>query len=176
MVKGIIKHEHGTPNPILREEEKSMLAVVDRAVASTSNAQIIGRNGEIPLRDFLNRYLPYTLRAETGHFLAPNGELSPQIDVMLLDARYPLLAQNEDGSVLAMLHSVVTTLEVKTRLTTNHIAKMWQDAVRIMSLARQVKGYSGDEFGSIQTRGFAYGCVSSWMPWKPSMKKRLTLK
>src|SRR6266480_6344490 len=101
------KHEHGTPNPIIVSEEEALLAAVDRALASSTNAQVIGRNGEIPLRDFFNRYLPYTLRAATGHFVAPSGHLSSQMDLMILDTRYPLLAQNADGSVLAMLHGVV---------------------------------------------------------------------
>ena len=137
-----------------------MLAVVNLSLASTSNPQTIGRNGEIPLRDFLNRYLPYTLRAATGQFVPPNGELSPQIDVMILDTRYPLLAENEDGSVLAMLHSVIGAIEVKTRLATSHIKKMWDDAVRITSLAEQIKGYSGNKWGAVMMSGFAYGCAN----------------
>src|SRR5689334_15392292 len=94
-----VKHEHGTPNPIIRTEELAMLAIVDRALASSSNSQTIGRNGERPLLDFFNRYLPYTFKAVTGHFVPPSGTLSPQIDIMLLDSRYPLLAVNADGSV-----------------------------------------------------------------------------
>ena len=88
-----------------------MLACVNKAITSSSNAQTIGRNGEIPLRDFLNHYLPYTFRATTGHFVTPEGELSPQLDVMILDTRYPLLAHNADSSVLSMLHAVVHVMD-----------------------------------------------------------------
>jgi hypothetical protein len=155
--KKIIKHQHGTPNPIIQREEEVMLSLVDKALASTSNSQAIGRNGEIPLRGFLNRYLPYTLRAVTGHFVPPSGRLSPQIDVMILDARYPLLAENADGSVLAMLHSVIQTIEVKTRITTHDIEKMWKDSIEIMELAAEVAGY-GDpgDFRSVHTTAFAF--------------------
>lgn len=111
-----MKHEFGTPNPIIMAEERSILSTVDRAVASSGNPQVIGRNGELPLRDFLSRYLPPTLRAETGHFLSPSGELSSQQYVMILDSRYQLLASNPDGSVLAMLHGLLSVLEVKTTL------------------------------------------------------------
>jgi len=137
-----------------------MLSLVDKTLASTSSSQSIGRNGEIPLRDFLNRYLPYTLRAATGHFVPPSGRLSPQIDVVILDSRYPLLAQNADGSVLAMLHSVLQTIEVKTRITTHDIDKMWKDSIQIMELADEVKGYgdSGD-FRSVRTTGFAFRSI-----------------
>ena len=102
-----VKHHHGAVNPIIQQEEKMMIATVDKALATSGNAQIIGRNGELPLIQFLNRHLPYTIRAHTGHFVAPDGSLSPQLDVVLVDARYPLLAQNADGSVLVMLHSVL---------------------------------------------------------------------
>jgi len=143
--KRIIKHEHGKPNPIFVSEEQGLLAAVDKALGSTPSSQSIGRSGEIPLRDFLNRYLPYTIRAVTGHFVPPSGRLSPQIDIMILDARYPLLAENADGSVLAMLHSVIKTIEVKTRITTRDISKAWKDAIEIMGLASEIANYS---FGS----------------------------
>ena len=153
----IVKHQHATPNPIIQREEEVMLSIVDKALESSSNSQAIGRNGEIPLRGFLNRYLPYTLRAVTGHFVPPSGRLSPQIDVMILDARYPLLAENADGSVLAMLHSVLKAIEVKTRITVRDIEKIWKDSIRIMELASEVEGYGDPEsFSAVDTAAFAY--------------------
>ncbi len=162
LTKRIIKHQHGTPNPIIQREEEVMLSLVDKALATTSNSQAIGRNGEIPLRDFLNRYLPYTLRAVTGHFVPPSGRLSAQIDVMILDARYPLIAENADGSVLAMLHSVIQTIEVKTRITTHDIEKMWKDSIEIMELAAEVNGYGNPgDFSSVHTTAFAFRSAQS---------------
>jgi hypothetical protein len=58
-----VKHHHGTVNPIIQQEEEIMIATVDRALAASDNAQIIGRNGELPLIQFFNRHLPYTIRA-----------------------------------------------------------------------------------------------------------------
>ena len=46
------------------------------------------------------------------------------IDVMALDSRYPLIAENLDGSVLAMLHSVIQTIEVKTNLTSTDVKQV----------------------------------------------------
>lgn len=117
------KHNHGTNNEIIEQEEKSILLAVDRALSSSSNSQTIGRNGELPLIDFLNKYLPPTLKAVSGHFLTPNGNISPQIDVMIIDTRYPFLSVNLDGSVLAMLHSVIHTIELKTNLISSDIKK-----------------------------------------------------
>jgi len=151
------KHEHGTPNKIILQEEKSILLAVEKALASTTNSQIIGRNGELPLLTFLNRYLPNTLKAVTGHFITPSGKMSSQIDIMVLDSRYPLLSQNEDGSVLVMLHSVLWTIEIKTNLKSSDIAKLWNDAMNIMELAREIELYGDTEsFASIQTNVIAY--------------------
>ncbi len=152
------KHKHGTPNPIIEEEEKTILATVDKALASTQNAQIIGQNGEIPLRQFLKRYLPYTLRAETGHFVTPSGLLSPQIDIMILDARYPLLSENADGSVLAMLHSLIGTVEVKTRISTSNLRKLWNDSATIKLIASEININKSEFFGSLLSYAVAYRC------------------
>lgn len=156
MTTRIIKHQHGTPNPIIMREEELMLAQVDKALASTPNSQSIGRSGELPLLDFLTRYLPSTLRATSGHFIPPSGKLSPQIDIMILDSRYPLLSENFDGSVVAMLHSLVAAIEVKTRMTSQDIGEMWRSSLEIMSLASEVKNYGDFSWGSVSTLGFAY--------------------
>lgn len=156
----IVKHKSGTPNPIIQSEEEMILATVDKALESSSNSQVIGRNGEIPLLNFLNRYLPFTLRAVTGHFMPPSGRLSPQIDIMIVDGRYPLLAENTDGTVLAMLHSVIQTIEVKTRITTRDIEKMWVASLDIKSLADEVIGYGGDALGCVYTNAIAYRSAS----------------
>lgn len=153
------KHNHGEPNLIIQQEEKAILLAVDRALSSTTNSQIIGRNGEIPLIDFLNRYLPPTLKAVTGHFITPSGKISPQVDVMILDSRYPLLSQNMDGSVLAMLHSLIECIEVKTNLTSKDVKKSWVDSVKLTNLASEVEGYGGSLFGAIGTQVLAYRCA-----------------
>ena len=115
-----------------------MLAEVERAVRSSGNAQVIGRNGELPLLRFLERHLPYTLRPLTGHFVAPSGELSPQLDVMIVDARYPLLAQNLDGSAVVMLHSLLCAIEVKTTLTIPELQSTWKKTHKCRQLEEQL--------------------------------------
>jgi hypothetical protein len=145
-----VKHQHGTLNPIIQQEENIMIATVDKALATSGNAQIIGRNGELPLIQFFNRHLPYTIRAHTGHFVAPEGTLSPQLDVVLVDARYPLLAQNTDGSVLVMLHSVLSTIEAKTRATSGDVTKALDNARIIRELGLQIE-LDDDESGEENT-------------------------
>src|SRR5258708_32378873 len=153
----ITRHVFGTPNPIFRAEEQSLLAAVDLGGSWTANAQTIGRNGEIPLRAFLNRFLPHNFQAATGHFVTPSGTLSPQIDVLILDTRYPLLAVNADGSVRAMLHAVIWAIEVKTNLRSRDLPRAWENAAKIMSLAAELEGYGVKaEPVSIRTSVLAY--------------------
>ena len=83
--------------------------------------------------------------------------MSSQIDIIVLDSRYPLLSQNEDGAVLVMLHSVLWAIEIKTNLKSSDIAKSWNDAIKIMELAREIEFYGDREsFASIQTNLIAY--------------------
>lgn len=133
-----VKQRHGHPNPILKQEEISLLAALDRTQHSTSNSQILGRNGEKALIGFLNRHLPATFHTTTGHFVTPSGVLSPEIDVLVLDARYPFLAKNDDGSVVAMLHSVLAAIEVKLTLTKIEIGKIRKNSTRIEELSKEV--------------------------------------
>jgi len=133
--------EHGAKNPVILQEEKSILLAVDRALSSSSNSQTIGRNGELPLLDFFNRYLPPTFKALSGHFITENGDISPQLDVMILDVRYPLLAENLDGSVLAMLHSVIQIIEIKTNLRSSDLKKICSDVIKTKDLISQVNDF-----------------------------------
>ena len=150
------KHAFGTRNPIMAQEEEAMLLSVERALASSSNAQTIGRNGEIPFLRFLQRYLPLTLKATTGHFITPSGTISPQLDVIVADARYPLLSENADGSALVMLHSVVHIFEIKTNLTTKDINKSLANAVKTMALA----GEAFDDLSYFEASLLAYNCAN----------------
>ncbi len=146
------KHQFGTPNVIIQSEEKSILASVDKALNSSKNSQIVGSNGEIPLRSFFSRYLPVALRAVSGHFITPRGVLSPQLDIIIMDSRYPLLSENSDGSVLTPLHSVLWVLECKTRITTADAARLWRNANVIGGLASEVPGYQR----SVKSSALAY--------------------
>jgi len=154
------KHEHGTPNKIILQEEKSILLSVDRALNSSSNSQTIGRNGEVPLIDFLTRYLPPTFKAVSGHFITPSGKISPQLDIIIIDSRYPLLSENDDKSVLVMLHSVLWIVEVKTNLRSNDIKKTWENSISIMNLAQEIEFYGDNKsFSSVSMNLIAYRCA-----------------
>ncbi|MCK8143227.1 hypothetical protein MW871_15155 [Flavobacterium sp. I-SCBP12n] len=123
---------------IFKQEEKAILLSVDKAKASSNNSQTIGRNGEIPMITFLNNYLPNTLKAVSGHFMSQNSIKSPQIDIMILDARYPLIGYNTDGTVLAMAHSVLYVIEIKTNCRKNDVSKTSQNFKNIGTLVDDI--------------------------------------
>lgn len=152
---GFQKQRHGHINPIFALEECSLLAAVDKASRSSNNSQILGKNGEAAFCSFLNRHLPVSFRAVTGHFVTPSGRLSPELDVMVVDSRYPLLAQNEDGSVLTMLHSVVATIEVKLTLVKKEILKIRRNASIVEELQKEAFPNSGDG-NELMQLAFAY--------------------
>ena len=119
---------------MFKQEEKSLLVSVDKARISSNNSQVIGRNGEIPLLKFLNNYLPPTLKAVSGHFITRDFKRSPQIDIMIIDARYPLLGYNSDGTVLVMAHCVLKIIEVKTKLSKVDVKKTSDNFYKIRLL------------------------------------------
>jgi hypothetical protein len=139
------KHEHGTKNEIIQQEERIILAKVDGSIHSSANSQTIGRSGETAILDFLDKYLPPIFRVASGNFITPNGNISPQIDIMVLDARYPLLSQNTDGSVLAMLHSVVNAIEIKTNMTSVDIKKICSNTKKIQLLFNELDCFCRDD-------------------------------
>ncbi|MDT3735872.1 MAG: hypothetical protein ROZ00_06595 [Denitratisoma sp.] len=152
---GFKQQRHGHINPIFAHEEASILAAVDKAYSSSKNSQNFGKNGETALCSFLNRYLPISFRSVSGHFVTPSGQLSPELDVMVIDSRYPLLAENEDGSVLTMLHSVIATIEVKLTLVKKEILKIRKNALIVSGVQTEAFPSSG-EWGGIIQLAFAY--------------------
>ena len=148
------KQEHGEPNPIFREEECRILSAKDQSLAC-GNPQIIGRNGEIPVIDFLRRYLPNAFRVETGFFITPEGKLSPQLDILVLDSRYPLLSHNSDGSVIAMLHAVVYVIEVKTTVGKREVKAVLDAAEKICALSTSV--FPRNQYGALGMLAIGYG-------------------
>lgn len=128
------KHRKHVNNEVFLQEERQMQASVNKSILS-KNAQIIGRNGELLLLEFLRKYLPSTLRVFSGKFISPTGKMSPQIDIMVVDSRSPLLCRNLDESVIVMLHSVLATIEVKTSITKREILAIKKSHKKIKQIS-----------------------------------------
>jgi hypothetical protein len=150
-------YQDGASAPVARAEEEVMLAAVDRGLAPAQSGHAVGESGfTVPLRDFLNGYLPPSLRAVAGRVIAPDDQVSTEVGVLIVDSRYPLLSEDLDGFVVAMLHSVVAIIQVRCVLAGSAIEEMWKYALQTTELATQVEGYAGLGNEAIATCGFAY--------------------
>lgn len=113
-----------------------------------------GHHGELLLLNFLNKYLPASLKAVTGYFITPSENLSPQIDILIVDPRYPFLSFNLDGTILAPLHSVLQTIEVKTSLTGRSIQKLRELNEKVVILSLEL--FDAYEWESVRPSGFGF--------------------
>lgn len=148
------KQSPGEINFITYQEEEEILSHLKKARESSSNSQIYGQNGEIPLRNYLKSHLPNVFRVETGHFINEKGEISPQIDIMILDSRFPLINVNADQSVLVPGHSVIACISVKSTANKKEIAEIITSARKIRSLTNQI--FDSESWDSCILFGFCY--------------------
>jgi hypothetical protein len=166
--------QNSASGPVARLEEEVLLAAVDRMLAPERSGHTVGESGfTVPLRDVLNGYLPRSLRAVAARITAPNDRVSPEIGVLIVDSRYPILSEDLDGFVVAMLHSVVAIVQVRSVLTGGAIAEMWKDAVETAILATQAEGYAGRGRGAVTICGFAYRATDSLDALEESYRKEV---
>jgi|SRR3989344_4201160 len=140
-------------NPTMLQEEIALISFVNKSIGSSRNSAIIGQNGEIPLRNFLKRHLPNIFIVESGHFTDGHGNISPQVDILLLDSRFPVLARNSDGSVLAMGESVIACISIKSKIVKRDIDELieWSKKIGFFSNKIYPSGWK-----EISLRGIGY--------------------
>ena len=95
---------------------KSILAQITRIRAGSKHPTIIGTSIETVIRHALRDYFPHRFSIGTGQIAAHTGKLSPQMDILIYDqTTFPLLALNEDDSVIVCCESVFGCIEIKTK-------------------------------------------------------------
>lgn len=104
------------PVSVMIKEEESVIASAEKSVFGSGNPSIHGANGEQILLQFLDKYVPGCFRFTSGHALRADGEMSPQIDLMLVDSRFPPLSVHNDGTTLEMMEAVLSVVSVKKQL------------------------------------------------------------
>lgn len=121
----------GIANERFSAEQDAMVAQL--ALADGGNGAAVGGDGELLVTDFLNRYLPPQLRAQKGHYRKTDGTLSREIDVMVLDSRFPILNETRGGIVHALQHAVLCVVEVKRTLGGREVAAIRKDVLALES-------------------------------------------
>lgn len=95
---------------------KSILAQIARIRRSSKHPTITGSSIEVVIKRALRDYFPHRFSIGTGQTASANGKISPQMDILIYDqTTFPLLALNEDDSVIVCCESVFGCIEIKTK-------------------------------------------------------------
>jgi len=91
------------------------------AAATVTHTGVKGLIREVLLRDLFRPLLPADLGVGTGQIATSNGNLSPEVDVVIYDRRIlpPVLFENVIG--LFPIESVLATVEIKSKLTATEL-------------------------------------------------------
>lgn len=123
-----------------------LLALKDRIRQLVRHWPTDGEHKEVALRSVLRRHLPSVFHVGRGFIVTPE-EASPQIDVLIIDARTPALFRDGDLFIVTP-DSVRAIIEVKTSL--HDIDAAVQQLLSAASSCRTVPE------GSVWTGLFAY--------------------
>lgn len=119
----------GVANEKFSAEQRIMLAELEKSKGG--NNASLGDDGELLVTGFLSRFLPPQFRAYKGHYRKINGDLSREIDVMIVDSRFPILNETKSGVVHVMQHALLCTVEVKRTLGKTQISTIRKDILAL---------------------------------------------
>lgn len=120
----------------------SLIAQTDRARLGSRHTQIKGGSIEHVIRRTLQDYMPSNFKIGTGQIANNKNNISPQIDVLVYDARtFPRLAVNEDSSVIVCSESVFAAVECKSSWDIKTVSNHFKNFVKVESTRY---GYFGD--------------------------------
>ena len=145
---------------------ESVRAQTERARAGSGHSGIKGAAIEVVLRNLLRQYVPTTFSIGTGQFANADGELSPQVDVLVYDAAvFPHLSVNEDGSVVVCGESVFAVAECKAQWDAAEVARHFR---RFCSVELKCRG-PWETDGEQNRERAAYFAFMLEAPAKPDM-------
>lgn len=106
---------------------------IDRIDAATKKAKKLHRSGDIPasgievegiVRRILSNFLPERYLVAHGHLVNSKGEVSPQLDVIIVDRlTTPKFLISENESLLLPVESALVVGEIKTTLYPKHLVE-----------------------------------------------------
>lgn len=156
ILKGQAQMLLGLANEKFSAEQEEMIAKLKKSEGG--NNASLGDDGELLVIRFLNRFLPPQFRAYKGHYRKIDGTLSREIDVMILDSRFPLLNETESGVVYAMQHALLATIEVKRTLGEPEIKSIRENTISTQNDKAQVPeiGFKNIYWSRPESLAFAF--------------------
>jgi hypothetical protein len=166
----------GYQNPSFFQREEEIIARLNQISHSTKSSQEIGRALEEYYSALLKGLLPIGYRVETRcRVIDKNGNSSREIDLAIVDSRFPTLFRTTDGSSLLMHESVAKVFELKRSLDSKEISDIFAkvfDWVKFKISALQKKvGKKIDCFRHDYASQFITLCVESRISSKTIRKK-----
>jgi hypothetical protein len=133
---------------------------------TTQDPGTAGDQGETNWAAFLRGWLPSHFHVETkGRIMGNNGQLSPQVDVVVLKPSYPKKLLTEQKIWLA--DGVAAAFECKNTLTSAHLKEAIATAGIIKRLSRKKLGTPVNELRS----SIFYGVLAHSHSWKQPKSK-----
>lgn len=120
-----------------------------------------GRRREDDVREFLQQFLPQKLAVGTGEIVAANGEVSPQIDLIVYDALETPLLDRSESSVVVPVEGVYGVIEVSSNLTTS---KFTEDVNKLRAVKQLPKEAYFRRQGSVEVRHSMWGQEFEYVP------------
>ena len=132
-----------------------------------------GRQREDGVREFLREFLPGRLAIGTGEIASANGDVSPQMDVIVYDGHHTPLLDRSESSVVVPVEGVYAVIEVASDLDGS---KLRDDVEKIRKAKRlpktayfqsgpqmlvQTTSMWGATFDHFPVLGFCFGYESS---------------
>lgn len=113
---------------------ESLIAQTDRARKGSDHPQIKGGSIEYVIRRTLQDYMPSDFKIGTGQIANNQNKISPQLDILVYDARtFPRLAVNEDSSVVVCSESVFAAVECKSSWDLKKVSVHFEKFVKVES-------------------------------------------
>lgn len=158
----------------MENEIRSVLDSVQREIADDykrihSKAKLdpgsAGDKGEEMWKHFLESWLPTSFIIVTkGNIIFKNGEISPQIDILILNPDYP---QKLLEKKIYYIDGVVAAFECKLTLTADNITEAMQTSTLLKQQALRKNGNPYSELHS----NIIYGLLAQSHSWKQSNSK-----
>ena len=131
---------------------------------ATEDPGTAGDQGEENWKELLQGWLPRTYEVVTkGRIISQDGQVSPQVDVLVLKSIYPKQLIDE-GQKIFLAAGVAAAFECKTTLKAEHIEKTVETCVKIKNLYPNRKGTPYKELHA----PIVYGLLAHSHSWKGS--------